>query len=105
MKVVFVMSEGQIRAAHRAVSNLSDNEHDQGADGGTLQTLLEETVEFFATATPGKLSIPLPLFAIMGEAVETSRWFSIYFADPADESAPDIVQMRELAKRIDTLPD
>src|SRR4051794_22175402 len=65
----FEMNESQIRAALSAVLAVS-NDHDQEAEGGTLQTLREVTVDFLATATPGKLRIPLPLFAIMRESVE-----------------------------------
>jgi hypothetical protein len=105
MDVSITMTKAELKAAWNALSSLGDNEHDQGADDGTLANALTDAItafgEFYQKREhdrPERITVPMIYLAIAAEAVE------IYCTDPADEESEDAPAERAFALRLRELP-
>ena len=105
MDISITMTRAELKAAWGALSSLSDNEHDQGADEGTLADSLTGAIDCFREFydkreddRPERITVPTIFFAIMEEAVEIYCW------DPADAESEDAPAERAFALRMRALP-
>ena len=74
MDISITMTRAELKAAWGALSSLSDNEHDQGADDGTLADSLTGAIDCFREFydkreddRPERITVPTIFFAIMGD--------------------------------------
>jgi len=105
MDITISLTKAELKAGWGALDSMSDNEHDQGADDGTLATSLASAIDcvhgLYEARTHDqseRTTLPLIYLAIMVEAVE------IFCTDPADDESEDAPTERAFALRLRDLP-